>query len=88
MLIITTGYVFRSKKNFQLSVKVIQDFFGFPLLCYVSGPEKSCTVLTSRPRAKFFPFRPDQTQSMSIISTYGHNVLKIRKICFNLNMTR
>ena len=56
------------------------------LLIDVGGPYKR-SVRTSRPRVKYFPVRPDQTQSTSIIS-YDHYLLKIRKICFNLNMTR
>ena len=38
-------------------------------------------VRTSWPRAKYFPERPDLTQSISILS-YDHLLLKILKILF------
>ena len=38
-------------------------------------------VRTSWPRAKYFPVRPDLTQSISILS-YDHLLLKIFKILF------
>ena len=38
-------------------------------------------VRTSCPRAKYFPVRPDLTQSISILS-YDHLLLKILKILF------
>ena len=38
-------------------------------------------VRTSWPRAKYFPVRPDLTQSISILS-YDHLLLKILKILF------
>ena len=42
---------------------------------------------TSWPRAKYFPFRPDLTQSIRILS-YDHLLLKILNFCLNLNKIR
>ena len=46
------------------------------------GIRTECSeVRTSWPRAKYFPIRPDLTQSISILS-YDHLLLKIWKILF------